>query len=61
MVRFVNIGGIVDHHCLSFLATNIMITNHHLSPKESLNSDCQQFHQYQDNEPSPLTSRKLKQ
>jgi hypothetical protein len=36
-------------------ATNIKITNHHLSPKESLNSDCQQFHQYQDNEPSPLT------
>jgi hypothetical protein len=27
-------------------ATNIKITNHHLSPKESLNSDGQQFHQF---------------
>jgi len=37
-------------------STNINKTNHHLSPpKESLNSDGQQFHQYQQNEPSPLT------
>ena len=36
-------------------STNINKTNNHLSPKESLNSDGQQFHQYQDNEPSPLT------
>ena len=36
-------------------STNINKTNHHLSPKESLNSDGQQGHQYQDNEPSPLT------
>jgi hypothetical protein len=36
-------------------STNIKITNHHLSPKESLNSDGQQFHQYLNNEPSPLT------
>ena len=36
-------------------STNIKITNDHLSPKESLNSDGQQGHQYQDNEPSPLT------
>jgi len=36
-------------------ATNINITNHHLSPKESLNRDGQQFHQYQDDEPPLLT------
>ena len=29
--------------------------NNHLSPKESLNSDGQQFHQYQQNEQLPLT------
>ena len=28
-------------------STNINKTNNHLSPKESLNSDGQQFHQYQ--------------
>jgi hypothetical protein len=31
-------------------STNINKTNNHLSPKESLNSDRQQFHQYQENE-----------
>jgi hypothetical protein len=31
-------------------STNIKITNHHLSPKESLSSDGQQGPQYQDNE-----------
>jgi hypothetical protein len=36
-------------------STNIKITNYHLSPQESLNRDGQQFHQYQDNKPSPLT------
>jgi hypothetical protein len=36
---FVDIGRIVDHHCLNFLLVN--------KPKESLNSDGQQFHQYQ--------------
>ena len=30
-------------------ATNINKTNNHLSPKESLNSDGQQFYQYQQN------------
>ena len=35
-------------------STNINKTNNHLSPKESLNSDGQQFHQYQQNEQSPL-------
>jgi hypothetical protein len=44
IVRFVDISGIVDHHCL----------NNHLSPKESLEKDGQQFHQYQQNEQSPL-------
>ena len=36
-------------------STNINKTNNHLSSKESLNSDGQQFHQYQQNEQSPLT------
>jgi hypothetical protein len=35
--------------------TKINKTNIHLSPKESLNSDGQQFHEYQLNERSPLT------
>jgi hypothetical protein len=30
-------------------------TNNQLSPKESLNSDGQQFHQYQQNQQSTLT------
>ena len=33
---------------------NINKTNNHLSPKESLNSDGQQFCQYQQNKQSPL-------
>ena len=37
-------------------STNINKINNHLSPKESLNSDGQQFHQYQQNEQSPLNS-----
>jgi hypothetical protein len=37
---FIDIGGIVDHQCLNFLCF-IDIT------KESLNTDDQQFHQYQ--------------
>jgi hypothetical protein len=36
-------------------STNINKTNNHLSPKESLNSDVQQFHQYQQNKQPPLT------
>jgi hypothetical protein len=36
-------------------STNINKTNNHLSPNESLNSDGQQFHQYQQNKQSPLT------
>ena len=35
-------------------STNINKTNNHLSPKESLNSDGQQFHQYQQS-PHTLT------
>ena len=35
--------------------TNINKVNNYLSPKESLNSDGQQFHQYQQREQSPLT------
>ena len=30
-----------------YSSTNIHKTNNHLSPKENLNSDGQQFHQYQ--------------
>jgi hypothetical protein len=33
-------------------STNINKTNNNLSPKESLNSDGQQFHQYQQNKQS---------
>ena len=36
-------------------STNINKTNNHLSPKESLNNDGQQFHQYQQNKQPPLT------
>ena len=38
-------------------STNINKTNNNLSwsPKESLNIDGQQFHQYQQNKQSPLT------
>ena len=36
-------------------STSINKMNNRLSPKESLNSDGQQFHQYQQNEQSPLT------
>jgi hypothetical protein len=37
-------------------STNINKTNNHLSPKESLNNDGQQFYQYQQNQQSPLTT-----
>jgi len=37
--------------------TNIIKTNNHLSPKESLNSDGQLYHQYHQNEQPPLISR----
>ena len=40
-------------------STNINKTNNYLSPKESLNSDGQQFHQYQQNEQPPHTSTYL--
>jgi hypothetical protein len=36
-------------------STNINKTNNHLPPKESLNSDGQQSHQYQQNQQPPLT------
>ena len=36
-------------------STNINKSNNHLSPKESLNSDGQQFQQYQQNQQPPLT------
>jgi hypothetical protein len=57
VVCFVDIGRIVDHHCLNLVnnSTNINKTNNHLTPKESLNSDGQQFYQYQQNKQPPLT------
>ena len=36
-------------------STNINKSNNHLSPKESLNNDGQQFYQYQQHQQSPLT------
>jgi hypothetical protein len=50
IVHVVDIGGIVDLH-----STNINNVNNHLSPEESLSSDGQLFHQYQQREQSPLT------
>ena len=35
--------------------TNISKANNHLSPKESLNSNGQPFHQYQQSKQPPLT------
>jgi hypothetical protein len=50
LLCLVDIGGIVDHHCLNFLnSTNMNKT------KESLNSDGQQFLHHKQNK------RKLKQ
>jgi hypothetical protein len=60
---FVDIGGIVGHQCLNFLlfcwpistkqkkALSVMVKNstNINKTKESLNSDGQQFHQYQQN------------
>jgi uncharacterized membrane protein len=40
-------------------STNINKTNIHLSPKESLNSDGQQFYLYQQNKQSPPSLFKL--
>ena len=42
-------------------STNINKTNNNVSPKEGLNSDGQQFHQYQQNKQYYLTKRKFKQ
>jgi hypothetical protein len=36
-------------------STNINKLNNHLSPEESLNSNGQQFYQYQQTKQSPLT------
>ena len=41
-------------------STNINKMNNRLSRKEILNSDGQQFYQYQQNEQLPLTWRKIK-
>jgi hypothetical protein len=61
---FVDIGGIVDHHFLNFLLVcwywrncwlSLFNSSNFNKTKESLSSDGQQFHQYQENK------RKLKQ
>jgi hypothetical protein len=45
LFTFVDIGGIVDHRSpIPPISTKV---NNRLSPKESLNNDDQQFHQYQ--------------
>jgi hypothetical protein len=36
-------------------STNINKTSNNLSPKERINSDGQQYHQYQQKQQSPLT------
>jgi ATP-dependent exoDNAse (exonuclease V) alpha subunit len=41
-------------------STNINKTNNHLSPKESLEKEGQQFHQYQQNGQSHLKSENIK-
>jgi hypothetical protein len=60
IVCSVDISRIVDHHCLEVIVCSVDIgriveTNNYLSPKESINSDGQQFYQYQQNKQSPLT------
>jgi hypothetical protein len=52
IVHFVDIGGIVDHHCLEAIF-QILVNNMN---NRLLNSDGQQFHQYQQHEQSPLNS-----
>jgi hypothetical protein len=62
-VIFVDIGRIVDHHCLNFvlfwmiLVKLVMVNNftNINKTKERLDSDGQQFYQYQQNQ------RKIKQ
>jgi hypothetical protein len=47
IVCFVDIGGIVDHHCLEVTVCFV---------DTPLNSDGQQFNQYQQNKQLPLNS-----
>jgi hypothetical protein len=65
IVCFVDIGGIVDHHLLNFPLVKcdclFYIAIVHIVMKESLNSDGQQFHQYQQNKQSHFTKGKFKQ
>jgi hypothetical protein len=54
IVCFVDIGGIVDHHCLEVIVFFfILVQQNKQSP---LNSDGQQFNQYQQNKQSPPNS-----
>jgi hypothetical protein len=52
--RFVDIGGIVDHHFLEVIVRFVDISR--IFFQSPLNSDGQEFHQYQENELSPLSS-----
>jgi hypothetical protein len=57
VVCFVDIGRIVVYHCLNFLFyDNCRYPQSIKHKKESLNSDRQQFYQYQQNKQLPLTS-----
>jgi hypothetical protein len=51
IVCCVDIGGIVDLQCLKKFSVGYYCSfcNNNLSPKEILNSEGQQFHQYQQN------------
>jgi hypothetical protein len=60
IVCFVDVSVIDDQHCLMVNnSTHINKTNNHISPKESLSSDDQQFHPYQQNKQSHFTKGKF--
>jgi hypothetical protein len=54
IVCFVDIGGILDHHCLEVIVC--FFNQYQQNKKSRLNSDGQQFHQYQQNKQSRLNS-----
>jgi hypothetical protein len=58
IVRFVDVGGIVDHHCLEVIVRFVgqQFYKYQQNEQSPLNNDGQQFHQYQQNEQSPLNS-----
>jgi hypothetical protein len=52
IVCYVDIGGIVDHHCLTFFRWEVIVRYVDIG---GINSNGQQFHQYQHNKQLPLT------